>query len=125
LSVNKLVGKQGNAPMNDNTLPRCLLIVTAEVDAEVETDWNHWYDTVHLPDALACPGVLRGRRYVQSGEASRSDRGSSSRTAAKVYTTVYELAGPEAATTPEFQKMRGWYQFAPHVRATTRVVTTL
>ena len=111
--------------MNDNTLPRCLLIVTAEVDAEVETEWNHWYDTVHLPDALACPGVLRGRRYAQSGEASQSDRGTSSRTATKVYTAVYELAGPEAVATPEFQKMRGWYQFAPHIRATTRVVVAL
>ena len=99
--------------MNENVLPRCLLIVTAEIDAEVETDWNQWYDTVHLPDALACPGVLRGRRYAQSGEVG------------KVYVTVYELAGPEAVTTPEFQKMRGWYQFAPHVRSTTRVVTTL
>ena len=86
--------------MTDTPLPPCLLIVTAEVDAEVETDWNHWYDTVHLPDALACPGVLRGRRYVQSGEASQSDRGTSSRSATKVYTTVYELAGPEAVTTP-------------------------
>jgi hypothetical protein len=111
--------------MNDKTLPRCLLIVTAEVDAEVETDWNNWYDTVHLPEALACPGVLRGRRYAQAGAASHSERGTSAQTASKVYTTIYELAGPEAVTTPEFQKMRGWYQFAPHVRSTTRVVTAL
>ena len=111
--------------MNDTVLPRCLLIVTAEVDAEVEADWNNWYDTVHLPDALACPGVMRGRRYALSGEASLSERGTSTRSANKVYVTVYELAGPEAVATPEFQKMRGWYQFAPHVRATTRVVTAL
>ena len=32
--------------------PACLLIVTAEVDATVEAEWNRWYDTVHLPDAL-------------------------------------------------------------------------
>jgi hypothetical protein len=25
----------------------CLLIVTAEVDAAVEAEWNQWYDTVH------------------------------------------------------------------------------
>src|SRR5262249_32428729 len=48
--------------------PECLLIVTAEVDAAVEAEWNRWYDTVHLPDALRCPGVQRGRRYVSSGE---------------------------------------------------------
>ena len=107
--------------MDDNTLPRCLLIVTAEV----ETEWNHWYDTIHLPDALACPGVLCGRRYVQFGQVSQSERGTSSLASTKVYTTVYELSGPEAVETPEFRKMRGWYQFAPHVRATTRVVVAL
>ena len=55
-------------------LPNCLLIVTAEVDASVEADWNRWYDDVHLPDALACPGVRAGRRYVSSGEISERDR---------------------------------------------------
>jgi hypothetical protein len=114
-----------NFKMADNTLPRCLLIVTAEVDPEVEKDWNHWYDTVHLPDALACPGVVRGRRYVRFGEASQSDRGTSSRAMTKVYVAVYELAGPEAVETPEFREMRGWYHFAPHIRATTQVVTAI
>ena len=52
--------------------PECLLIVTAEVDPAVEDEWNRWYDTVHLPDALKCPGVRRGRRYVSSGEISES-----------------------------------------------------
>src|SRR5262245_18228134 len=47
--------------------PECLLIVTAEVDAAVEAEWNRWYDTVHLPDALRCPGVQRGRRYIATG----------------------------------------------------------
>ena len=51
-------------------LPNCLLVVTAEVDAEIEAEWNRWYDEVHLPDALACPGVLSGRRYLSSGDIS-------------------------------------------------------
>ena len=106
-------------------LPTFLLIVTAEVDAVVEAEWNRWYDTVHLPDALACPGVLSGRRFASVGETRQSDRGVSSRSPARVYTTIYEISGPEVVTTPEFQKMRGWYQFAPHVRATTRVVAAV
>jgi hypothetical protein len=53
----------------------CLLIVTAEVDAAVEAEWNHWYDTVHLPDALKCPGVRRGRRYVCFGRDQRDHEG--------------------------------------------------
>lgn len=106
-------------------LPACLLIVTAEVDEAVEAAWNHWYDTVHLPDALACPGVLAGRRYVTQGNVSRTERGAVTRTPQRLYTTVYALAGPEAVDTPEFTAMRGWAQFAPHVRSETRVVAAL
>lgn len=105
-----------------NKLPNCLLIVTAEVDATVEADWNRWYDDVHLPDALACPGVLAGRRYVSSGEISESDRGQGRRTSVTIYTSVYELDSPAAVQTKEFNSMRGWGRFAPHVRSQTRVV---
>ena len=106
-------------------LPNCLLIVTAEVDALVETDWNRWYDEVHLPDALACPGVLAGRRYLTSGEISESDRGQGRRTPARLYTTIYELESPAAVDTREFAAMRGWGRFAPHVRSQTRIVVSL
>ena len=57
-----------------NKLPNCILVVTAEVDAEIEVAWNRWYYEVHLPDALACPGVLSGRRYVSIGEIWRGER---------------------------------------------------
>jgi hypothetical protein len=103
-------------------LPQCLLVVTVEVDAAVEADWNAWYDTVHLPDALKCPGVLRGRRYVSSGEVSESSAGKTERSARRIYTTIYELESPGAVATPEFRAMRGWYQFAPHVRSRTQVI---
>ena len=88
-------------------LPDCLLIVTAEVDASVEADWNRWYDDVHLPDALACPGVRAGRRYVSSGEISESDRGQGKRSLTKLYTTVYELDSPAAVETKEFKATTG------------------
>ena len=102
--------------------PRCLLIVTAEVDHEVEAEWNRWYDTVHLPDALKCPGVLRGRRYVSVGDISETAGGRTERAARRIYTTIYELDSPHATTTPEFQAMRGWYQFAPRVRSRTQTI---
>jgi len=102
--------------------PKCLLIVTAEVDPQVEEEWNRWYDDVHLPDALKCPGVKRGQRYVSSGDISETTAGERSNTSKRIYTTVYELESPEAITTPEFQAMRGWYQFAPHVRSRTQTV---
>jgi hypothetical protein len=103
-------------------LPQCLLIVTAEVDADVEADWNRWYDSVHLPDALKCPGVRRGRRYVSTGDVSETIAGKTERQSRRIYTTIYELDNPAAVSTPEFQAMRGWYQFAPHVRSRTQVI---
>lgn len=106
-------------------LPNCLLIVTAEVDADVEAEWSRWYDEVHLPDALACPGVLSGRRYCSVGEVSENDRGQGRRTTVKLWTTVYELDSPAAVATKEFAAMRGWGPFAPSVRSQTRVVAAL
>lgn len=102
-----------------------LLIVTAEVDPEVEKDWSRWYDEVHLPDARACPGVLSGRRFCSNGEISNNDRGTRTATTARIYTTIYELDGPDAVGSPEFLKMRGWAHFTPHVRSNTRVVQVL
>ena len=102
--------------------PKCLLVVTVEIDPEVEAEWNRWYDTVHLPDALACPGVLRGRRYVSEGDMSETTHGKTERVAKRIYTTIYELESPAVTTTPEFKAMRGWYHFAPHVRSRTQTV---
>src|SRR5258706_13745718 len=93
--------------------PPCLLIVTAEVDPEVEAAWNHWYDTVHLPDALRCPGVRRGRRHVSPGEISETTAGRTEKVARRVYTTVYEPESPDATATPEVQAMRGREPISP------------
>ena len=101
---------------------KCLYIVDAEVDPKVEAEWNHWYDTVHFPEALACPGVLAGRRYLISGQVADTVNGQRSYAQRRLYTAVYELSDPGAIATPEFLAMRGWYQFAPHVRSQSRVM---
>ena len=77
---------------------------------------------VHLPDALKCPGVQRGRRYVSSGEITERAADKTEQMARRIYTTIYELDSPDAITTTEFCAMRGWYQFAPHVRSRTQVI---
>ena len=102
--------------------PNCLLVVTAEVDPEVEAEWNRWYDDVHVPDVLACPGVRGGRRYVSAGDVSESDHGKTERSSRRIYTTIYELDSPDVTTTAKFRAMRGWHQFAQHVRSRTIAV---
>jgi hypothetical protein len=90
------------------TLPRWLMVVDAEVDPDVETAWNEWYDTVHLPEIADCPGFEEAARYVSEVDGQRH------------YIAVYALSGPEALDSPEFAARRGWAQFAGRVRATVR-----
>ena len=99
--------------------PECLLIVTVEVDTAVEAEWNRWYDTVHLPDALKCPGVRRGRRYVSSGEISESAAGKTERTAKRIYTTLYELDSPAVLLSKEWAEAGEKGRWAKEVRPYT------
>lgn len=87
---------------------KTLMVVDVEVDAAVERDWNAWYDTVHLPEILSCPGFLSGVRYAATGAPQR-------------YITVYRLESPAATATPEFAARRGWGPFVGRVRATVEV----
>ncbi len=102
-----------------------LLIVTAEIDANVEDAWNEWYDKVHLPAALACPGVVSGTRYVSQGETSNTDHGRHTAGSTKVYTTIYQIEGTDTVQTPEVQAMRGWHQFSEKIYARAQVIKSL
>ena len=103
----------------------CILVVTAQIDVSVEDAWNEWYDEVHLPATLACPGVKSGARYASTGDASRIDHGERSTDTAKIYTTIYQIEGPQTLLTPEFQDMRGWYQFSESITAHTQIIKSL
>ena len=108
-------------------LPSCLLIVTAEIDPAVEAAFNQWYDEIHLPEALTCPGFLRGTRYLAARDASLTDHGEKAADGAKVYAAVYELEGPEALDAEAFRTMavRGWDQFTDRIRARSQVFQSL
>ena len=32
-------------------------------DPAREEEFNHWYNTIHVPDVLETPGILRGTRF--------------------------------------------------------------
>ncbi|WP_434109480.1 hypothetical protein [Paraburkholderia caffeinilytica] len=83
-------------------------IVRVDVDPEVDAAFNHWYDTVHLPAILACPGWLSGTRFVAI------DGG-------PVYAAMYTVAGDWVYETPEFLSVKGFGEFTPHVRNFTRL----
>jgi hypothetical protein len=85
-----------------------LHIVRVDVDPAHEDAFNLWYDRVHIPAILACPGWLSGRRYTALDGGAK-------------YVAVYEIAGLWVYDTPEFRRAKGFQEFEPHVRNFVRL----
>ena len=43
---------------------KVLLVVKIDIAAEVEDEFNRWYNQEHVPNLLGVPGVRSGRRYA-------------------------------------------------------------
>ncbi len=78
------------------------------VDPAAEAEFNEWYNTEHLPQLAAVPGVLTARRFQAAGPDIE-----------KKYLALYHLTSPDvsrsdawakAANTPWTERMR------PHFR---------
>jgi hypothetical protein len=88
-------------------------VVHATVPAEVEDDFNKWYNEVHLPEIVGCPGYISGTRYVAETPTGRK------------YVAIYELESPAALETPELKAHSGWGPFEGQVDASGRVYTQI
>jgi hypothetical protein len=89
-----------------------LLGVWMDPAPEREEDLNRWYAEEHLPDRLAMPGWLRGRRYVSLEGAHK-------------YVALYELEDLSALTSPPYREAQAnstpWTrQVVDNLRAFTR-----
>ncbi|MGH7488864.1 MAG: DUF4286 family protein, partial [bacterium] len=72
-----------------------LLLTSVDVDPVAAESFNHWYNDVHIPDVMACPGFVSVRRFEAVYGEPR-------------YIALYELESEEALATPEMQRVRGW-----------------
>ena len=64
-----------------------------DIPAEVEDEWNHWYDTVYVPNYETVEGVRRGRRYTAvAGEPK--------------YLTMYEFDHTEVSKGEEWLRQQ-------------------
>ncbi len=81
-------------------------MVDVEVDGCDVGEFNEWYEKVHVPEVLACPGFLSARRGRSNDGRQR-------------FLAVYELEGAWAMETDELASVRGWKQFEPFVEART------
>jgi hypothetical protein len=82
---------------------KVILVTSADIHGGAEVEFNRWYNEVHLPDVLACPGFVSSTRYECTDGQPR-------------YLALYELEDERALTTPEMAAVRGWGDMFPHVR---------
>lgn len=68
-----------------------VLIVMTDIPPEEEERFNRWYDTEHVPERVAVPGVRRARRYVRYDDAPQPAPGTVAVRRGPKYLVVYEL----------------------------------
>ena len=89
------------------------MVVNVDIDPDIQADWDEWYDTVHLPEIVECPGFVRATRYraTDVDEKGRLQQ-----------VTFYELNRADAMQTPEFAAVRGVGPFPEQANAKARLV---
>ncbi len=76
-----------------------LLMVMTDILADVEREFNRWYDEEHMRDMLAFPGVLSARRYrILEGKPT--------------YLAMYDLRDPAVVEHPDYRYVSGWSPLA-------------
>ena len=69
------------------------MVMFTDVPAEFEAEYHHWYNTLHMPEVLALPGVLSARRFRVHGEGCR-------------FMALYDLASPDVVTSDPYVTWR-------------------
>lgn len=89
-----------------------MMMFAMNVPAEVDADYNAWYNEEHVPALSKVPGCLSARRFVMSGGTHR-------------YLAIYHLTGPEVQATDAWKKAAGtpWTaKLRPHFKDPLRLV---
>lgn len=101
---------------------RYLFVVTMDVAADKEDLFNEVYDTEHVPNLLAVPGVVsatrsvcRPLRMMLGGEVRDIDPGDEPR-----YSVTYEIEHPDVLLSPAWgaagERGRWPTEIRPHTR---------
>lgn len=81
-----------------------LNVVTVDVEATHAEDFSRWYNEVHVPEILACPGWRANRRYECVDGEPR-------------FLAIYELEDAERPfNSPEWESAVGWDEHVDHIR---------
>ena len=81
-----------------------LLLVGMTPAPAVETAFNAWYDTEHVPALARVPGVLSARRFRTAAAGGPK------------YVALYHLASPQVVTGPDWKRASESTPMPQHVR---------
>lgn len=84
---------------------RALLLVLADPPPPLEEEFNDWYDTEHLPERAAVPGIATARRYRGLGDGP-------------AYAALYDLDRLSVLDSAEYRAVSG-ANFSPWTRRVT------
>lgn len=71
-------------------MAKAILLVYVNCEAGREDEFNHWYDTIHIPDMLAVDGIITAQRFKLSGPGPQMVN-RDGQTAVAQYLALYEL----------------------------------
>lgn len=69
-----------------------LLLTMTEPPAQMEEEFNAWYDSEHLPERLSIPGFISARRWVDAQSPAGAGK----------YLATYELEHPQVLETAAY-----------------------
>jgi hypothetical protein len=70
-----------------------LLVASMNIDPAAEPEFNEWYNSEHLPQLAAVPGVLTARRFQAAGKDVE-----------RKYLALYHLTSPDVAKSDAWSK---------------------
>ena len=92
-----------------NERPSLLFTVFVEVEPASSTEFDTWYNTVHVPEVMDCPGFLTSVRYQEQNADGK-------------FMAMYQLEGQDALETSHFSKARGWKEMQSVVKVSSSAV---
>ena len=84
--------------------PEWLNVVTVDIEDAHAGEFNRWYNEVHVPEILGCPGWMANRRYECVDGEPR-------------FLAIYDLEDAERPfNSPEWEAAVGWDEHVDHIR---------
>src|SRR5215218_10704757 len=74
--------------------PKGFLLAMMEPPAEIEEEFNDWYDTEHIPERMRVPGFESARRFICVSGWPR-------------YMAIYDLASPDVLRHEKYLAVSG------------------